>query len=155
MASSEGRQGISLQANRPLGQQIPPAQCTSLHTRLAEIDAEMADLQARLKRLTVERRPIATTLDAIIYPILTIPPEITAEIFIHYVALDEWVELHNCASRPLLLASICSVWRLIALNLRSIWGNLKISPRSKISAAKKTAAVLDATCRQSSTRPRH
>jgi hypothetical protein len=87
-----------------------PSRCsayTSARTRLAEIDAEIADLEARLKCLTVERRPIARAPNAIVYLILTLPPEITAEIFILYVALDEWVDLRDSASGP-------SSWRAFA-----------------------------------------
>ncbi|KAJ6509125.1 hypothetical protein DFH09DRAFT_861760, partial [Mycena vulgaris] len=89
--------------------------------RLAEIDAEITELQARLSHLAVTRKPLADALESIVYPILTLPPEITAEIFIHYCALSPWTILHESRSGPLLLANICRTWRGIAINLRSIW----------------------------------
>ncbi|KAJ6509102.1 hypothetical protein DFH09DRAFT_1436700 [Mycena vulgaris] len=104
----------------------PPA--TALRIRLAEIDSEIGELQARLDHLAVTRKPVADALESIVYPILTVPPEITTEIFIHYIALNPLVDLHDSRSGPLLLASICRTWRSIAINLRPIWSRIQISP---------------------------
>ncbi|KAJ6568822.1 hypothetical protein B0H19DRAFT_1256530 [Mycena capillaripes] len=49
-------------------------------TRLAEMDAEIADLHARLQDHTLARKPIVEVLKSIISPVLTIPPKTTAEI---------------------------------------------------------------------------
>ncbi|KAF7348960.1 F-box domain-containing protein [Mycena venus] len=56
-----------------------------LRDRLAEIDEEMADLQMQLGRLAAERKPIVEALQSVTYPVLALPPEITAEVFIQYV----------------------------------------------------------------------
>ncbi|KAJ6569331.1 hypothetical protein B0H19DRAFT_1256974 [Mycena capillaripes] len=99
-----------------------------LRVRLAEIDGEMAELQVRLDQLATARIPIANALETIVYPILTIPPEITSEIFRQYVAEyplhlpDSYTD--SCG--PPLLASICGAWRHIALNLQVIWSNITI-----------------------------
>ncbi|KAJ7617862.1 hypothetical protein FB45DRAFT_1034100 [Roridomyces roridus] len=111
--------------------------CSSniVRARLAEIDSETKALQARLAVLARERRPIADALRGIVYPgVVDLPPEITAEIFLHYVVYGEiggtdpktigWTPLSSCS--PLVLASTCRTWREIALSLPSIWSNVNI-----------------------------
>ncbi|KAF7347134.1 F-box domain-containing protein [Mycena venus] len=97
----------------------------SLRTRLMEIDAEMADLHARLQQLAVARRPVVEALRSIIYPILTLPPEITAEIFKQCVDETITVARANWLG-PLVLSSVCRAWRHIGFNLKSIWSNICI-----------------------------
>ncbi|KAJ7139258.1 hypothetical protein C8R44DRAFT_764132 [Mycena epipterygia] len=105
----------------------------ALRTRLAEIDEEMADLQSRLSRLAVARRPIVQSLQSVFYPVITLPPEVSAEIFLHYVdsahiggsgTLPHPPRKGGCG--PLLLASICRTWRDIALALQPIWSSMQL-----------------------------
>ncbi|KAJ7673814.1 hypothetical protein DFH06DRAFT_954437, partial [Mycena polygramma] len=52
-------------------------------------------------------------LAEIVYPVLTLPPEITAQIFVQAVKpLDK----ASSTSAPLLLLRICRQWRTIALS---------------------------------------
>ncbi|KAJ6569276.1 hypothetical protein B0H19DRAFT_1350209 [Mycena capillaripes] len=100
----------------------------ALRVRLADIDAEMTELQARLDHLAMVRIPVAEALQSIVYPILTIPPEITAEIFLHHVA-DHPLRLpysYANLNGPPLLACICRTWRQIALNLQVIWSDITV-----------------------------
>ncbi|KAJ6569353.1 hypothetical protein B0H19DRAFT_1373548 [Mycena capillaripes] len=83
----------------------------------------MADLQARVKHLA--SAPIVAALKSIIFPVLTIPPEITAEIFVRYVDKPHGEALAEHGGGPLLLASVCKEWRHIALGLQSIWANIR------------------------------
>ncbi|KAJ7020224.1 hypothetical protein C8F04DRAFT_198418 [Mycena alexandri] len=101
-----------------------------LRTRLAVFDAEIAQLQTSLDQLILARAPVASALDSIVYPILTLPPEITAEIFLHYVD-DEPLKLpksyrRNRISGPPLLASVCQAWRGIAIHLQTLWSDIKV-----------------------------
>ncbi|KAK7063466.1 hypothetical protein R3P38DRAFT_2818663 [Favolaschia claudopus] len=116
---------------------------SALRARLGEIDAELAELHTRIETLSAERKPIAATLDSIVYPILTLPVEITSEIFTHHVyglqdpevADDDGsrlclVELGTATSAgPLLLAQICRTWRVIALDTPSLWSRVQIPSR--------------------------
>ncbi|KAJ6569284.1 hypothetical protein B0H19DRAFT_692647 [Mycena capillaripes] len=111
------------------GPSVPPLPSDphALRVRLAEIDGEMAELRARIEQLARARLPIANALESIVYPIVTLPTEITIEIFLHYVTdplrlPDSYTDL----SGPPLLASICRVWRHIALNLQVIWSNIAV-----------------------------
>ncbi|KAJ7649538.1 hypothetical protein DFH06DRAFT_1208451 [Mycena polygramma] len=104
-----------------------PTGCSneSLRTRLAEIDAEIGDLYARLDSLSVSREHISDALKTIVYPVLTIPSEITSDIFQHCVSDTIGIK------QSLALASVCRAWRHIALDLRSLWANLCIPISSR------------------------
>ncbi|KAJ7159477.1 hypothetical protein C8R46DRAFT_1286668 [Mycena filopes] len=89
----------------PRSSEPPASSPASLRATLAEIDAELASLRARVEELAAARKPIMDALKSIVYPILTIPVEITAEIFLH----------------------VCTQWRAVALNLQPIiWSRLRI-----------------------------
>ncbi|KAJ7181572.1 hypothetical protein C8R43DRAFT_1229410 [Mycena crocata] len=53
-----------------------------LRTRLADADATVADLKWRLYNVEDFRKDIQRQLDQVVYPVLTLPHEITSEIFI-------------------------------------------------------------------------
>ncbi|KAJ7473940.1 hypothetical protein FB451DRAFT_1367009 [Mycena latifolia] len=137
-----------------------PSGKAALRAHLAQLDAEIERLQTRLGELAIARKPVADALGSIVYPILSIPPEITAEIFMEYVAADAqpnddpWsiglpehlltanphfdksdgpllTNLHATEGGPLLLASVCRAWRDIALSLPTLWCRLRMSPASR------------------------
>ncbi|KAJ7474272.1 hypothetical protein FB451DRAFT_1248464 [Mycena latifolia] len=99
-----------------------------LRTRLAELDAEVDALEARLHVLAEERRRVIRSLDSITYPVLTLPPEITAHIFSHYVDNPHIGRTNTPGRGPLLLASVCREWRNICLSVGSLWASLRIYP---------------------------
>ncbi|KAJ7159476.1 hypothetical protein C8R46DRAFT_1354204 [Mycena filopes] len=86
---------------------LPPSSTASLRTALAEIDAELAALRARVEELAAARKPI-----------------ITAAIFLLCVDVAEISDKSPCA--PLVLASVCQQWRAVALHLEPIWSRLQI-----------------------------
>ncbi|KAJ7743598.1 hypothetical protein B0H16DRAFT_1008011 [Mycena metata] len=120
-----------------------------LRHRLAEIDDEMTDLQTRLERLAAERRPIVEALRSVSYPVVTLPPEITAEIFLHYVDIAHIGHHGNIpivpggagGHGPLLLASICRAWRAIAIDLQPIWAKFEL--RARLGGALSTQKLLE------------
>ncbi|KAJ6569270.1 hypothetical protein B0H19DRAFT_1373499 [Mycena capillaripes] len=105
---------------------LPPDR-NALRVRLVEIDGEMAKLQTRLDQLARDL-PIANALDSLVYAILTLPAEISAEIFLQYVAEHplHLPDSYTSLSRPPLLACICRTWRQIALNLQEIWSDITV-----------------------------
>ncbi|KAJ6605306.1 hypothetical protein DFH09DRAFT_886391, partial [Mycena vulgaris] len=56
--------------------------------------------------------------------VLTLPPEITSEIFIHSVESNRWEDRTEATSTPLLLLQICRLWRATALSTPALWTNL-------------------------------
>ncbi|KAJ7120305.1 hypothetical protein C8R44DRAFT_787901 [Mycena epipterygia] len=81
----------------------------------SEIRSRLLEIEKQEERLRVERKNLLGSLDSIVYPVLTLPPEITSEIFIHCV--------RGCYIRqgPLLVASVCKAWRTIALTTPTLW----------------------------------
>ncbi|KAJ7679139.1 hypothetical protein DFH06DRAFT_505892 [Mycena polygramma] len=134
----------------------------SLRTRLTKIDAEIAEVPAKFGPLTNERNDVLAALKSIVYPILTLPPEITIEIFLQYVA-DERLRLPTSYVPPLrgppLLASICRAWRRIALSLGKIWADVIVGQTTEmlfqccLARAGQQPLLLDMDIRQPYSRP--
>jgi hypothetical protein len=72
--------------------------------RLADLDAQILDLERSLSALRSQRQPVYEHLSAYTYPVLTLPNEITTEIFIHFLPnYPSWPPLTGPNS-PTLLA---------------------------------------------------
>ncbi|KAJ7085015.1 hypothetical protein C8R43DRAFT_1174403, partial [Mycena crocata] len=99
-----------------------------LRLRLTEIEEQLLQIQGRpdnrlknerQRRLLNEKTSVQESLDLIIYPILTIPAEITTEIFLH--CLPENPAHPSATEAPMLLGAICRVWREIAYSNPRLW----------------------------------
>ncbi|KAF7334987.1 F-box domain-containing protein [Mycena venus] len=87
---------------------------SNTRSRLAQIEKAIARLEAQLAALRAERDQIRGSL---CYPILTLPTEITIEIFMCYAVF------HGIGI-PLLLASVCRLWRAIAFSAGELWATI-------------------------------
>ncbi|KAJ7120207.1 hypothetical protein C8R44DRAFT_623999, partial [Mycena epipterygia] len=82
----------------------------------------LAQLNNLLETLSAEREQLQAASDSIIYPVLSLPPEITSLIFIHCVPFPEAsFPRPSPLDAPLLLAQICRQWRDIAINTQELW----------------------------------
>ncbi|KAJ7799950.1 hypothetical protein B0H14DRAFT_2901345 [Mycena olivaceomarginata] len=72
-----------------------------LRARLARVDASILELTLRWESLEDTRQSIQRQLDSVVYPILTLPHEITDT---------------DVTKAPLLLLQVCRTWRDIALS---------------------------------------
>ncbi|KAJ7757583.1 hypothetical protein B0H16DRAFT_1885596 [Mycena metata] len=119
-----------------------------LRTRLAELDGSITELKLRLKVLEDARVPIQRQLDDIIYPVLTLPPEILSDIFIRCLsapppAFDDCkTYAPNTKLAPLLLLQVCRTWRDIALSTPFLWSSLHLGPK-EVRGAKIDKIVAD------------
>ncbi|KAJ7698126.1 hypothetical protein B0H17DRAFT_341680 [Mycena rosella] len=66
----------------------------------------------RRRRLNKEKTAIQQSIDLIVYPILTIPVEITSEIFLH--CLPDEPQRPSVSTTPMLLGAVCREWSDIA-----------------------------------------
>ncbi|KAJ7762562.1 hypothetical protein B0H16DRAFT_1311801, partial [Mycena metata] len=105
----------------------------TLRRRLASVDSQLEAeslpsrhsprlKEERQRRLTEEKITIQSSLDSIVYPILTLPVEITAEIFFH--CLPRHPSFPSARIAPMLLGRICRQWRNIACSTPRLWAHL-------------------------------
>ncbi|KAJ6536780.1 hypothetical protein DFH09DRAFT_93389 [Mycena vulgaris] len=109
-----------------------------LRKRLAELDAQIVEQKLVLDELERKRTATVGELYATAaYPVLTLPVEITADIFIRCLpdpppfpcpfdedSISMGHELRTTA--PLILLGVCRVWRDIALDTPTLWSTLNI-----------------------------
>ncbi|KAK7054108.1 hypothetical protein R3P38DRAFT_2854723 [Favolaschia claudopus] len=99
-----------------------------LRKRLAELDREIASKRRKLFKLEKTRSAVETELHAAAtYPILTLPVEITAEIFLWLRDLQPLCVPRCQMSGTIAVAGVCRAWRAIALATPRLWSNLRIN----------------------------
>ncbi|KAJ7693884.1 hypothetical protein B0H17DRAFT_840283, partial [Mycena rosella] len=74
-----------------------------------------------LDSLQTQLQNVQHQLDAIVYPVLTLPPEITSEIFVHCLPDRRKWDVVNPKEAPLLLMHVCSAWRNITISTPALW----------------------------------
>ncbi|KAJ7918342.1 hypothetical protein B0H13DRAFT_2321513 [Mycena leptocephala] len=102
-----------------------PLQADRLH--IAEIEAQILDLERSLYALRAEKTLVQERLDSYKYPVLTLPNEIVSEIFIQfppdYPACPPLTGLLS----PTTLLLICRKWRQLALTTPALWSALLLT----------------------------
>ncbi|KAJ7223919.1 hypothetical protein C8J57DRAFT_1731382 [Mycena rebaudengoi] len=105
-----------------------------LRIQLSEVDELITQQKRALEELEARHTSIRLQLDCVAYPVLTLPFEITSEIFIHCLPerpspiIDRHDELPAAAlEAPILLLRICKEWRRIALAVPALWSTLQLS----------------------------
>ncbi|KAJ7178174.1 hypothetical protein C8R46DRAFT_988315 [Mycena filopes] len=101
--------------------------------RLVDIAARLQDLERSLRTLSAEKDLLETEqdllqdrLDAYTYPVLTLPPEVVSEIFLHFLPVYPKRVPDTGLSSPVVLTQICRLWREIALSTPRLWRTFKI-----------------------------
>ncbi|KAJ7257282.1 hypothetical protein C8J57DRAFT_550171, partial [Mycena rebaudengoi] len=84
----------------------------------SQIRSRLAELDELIGSLVAERRRLQADLDSIVYPILSLPTEVTVENFHHRLPAKS---RPSRLEAPLLLGQICHQWREIALAAPSLW----------------------------------
>ncbi|KAF7298761.1 hypothetical protein MIND_00823600 [Mycena indigotica] len=97
---------------------------SALRAELHQINQQI-DLQRRvLYDLEVSRFAVQSKLSQLaVYPILTLPPELTSEIFVHCLPEDSWADIYEA---PLLLTRVCRTWAHIAASTPALWRSLRL-----------------------------
>ncbi|KAJ7192009.1 hypothetical protein GGX14DRAFT_578458 [Mycena pura] len=104
---------------------------TSAHKRaaLAKLEVEIVQsktyAEGHISALEEKRRAILDCLSGVVYPILTLPPEITSRIFIHCLP-DHGRVRPSLRCAPLVLTQICGHWRAVALSTCELWSSLDV-----------------------------
>ncbi|KAJ7073855.1 hypothetical protein C8F01DRAFT_3823 [Mycena amicta] len=95
-------------------------------TRLSDVEEEIQRFETHLAALHTEKEQIRRRLDEYAYPVLTLPNEITTEIFVHYLPpYPDYPPFVGMGS-PAHLLGICRLWRSIALHSPALWRSMKL-----------------------------
>ncbi|KAJ6503903.1 hypothetical protein C8R45DRAFT_974055 [Mycena sanguinolenta] len=92
-----------------------------LRQRLSDLNATISHHESVLQGLKQQRSAILSELNLVAYPVLTLPPEITAEIF--KWCIDTGMRLLP-STAPLLLTRICRAWRALAFSTPALWDTI-------------------------------
>ncbi|KAJ7444048.1 hypothetical protein FB451DRAFT_1568526 [Mycena latifolia] len=106
----------------------PPEQRAALAKIKSQIMGYKTDierLEKDIERLEKEGKAFEATLSLVVYPVLTLPIEITSRIFVHCLPTHGRVEPSRYAA-PLVLAQICHHWRDIAVSTCALWSSMYI-----------------------------
>ncbi|KAF8183318.1 hypothetical protein K438DRAFT_1839265 [Mycena galopus ATCC 62051] len=90
-------------------------------SRLEDLAAQILDLERSISALRTEQALVQQKLDAYKYPVLTLPNEITAEIFIHFLPVYPARPPLTGIDSPTSLTRICRKWRDVALATPALW----------------------------------
>ncbi|KAJ7629784.1 hypothetical protein DFH06DRAFT_1480328 [Mycena polygramma] len=92
--------------------------------RVAELQAQIMQLEQAVSQLRIEQSRVQQRLDSYRYPVLTLPNELICEIFMHVLPpYPDFPHLIGPLS-PLPLTQICRRWREIALGTGELWSAL-------------------------------
>ncbi|KAF7300793.1 F-box domain-containing protein [Mycena kentingensis (nom. inval.)] len=95
---------------------------SELRAQIDKLAGAISDLENRAAVLRAQQTQLECALAAIVYPVLTIPHEITSEILVRAAPssshFDRW---------PLVAASVCRQWRQIALSAPALWSTLALT----------------------------
>ncbi|KAJ7153405.1 hypothetical protein C8R43DRAFT_1235392 [Mycena crocata] len=101
-----------------------------LRTRLQRFDADIAQHELSLRSLREARTAILEELRlALIYPVLTLPFEITSQIFLDCLPRDSFEFNRRYPSQdeaPVVFTRVCRSWRAVALSTSALWTNVHI-----------------------------
>ncbi|KAJ6579258.1 hypothetical protein DFH09DRAFT_1361035 [Mycena vulgaris] len=119
-----------------------PSILSTLSEELEGYDVEIADLQERLERLTVERKALRAhyaNCQSLLAPIRRLPSETLVEIFdlcwcsftpaFEDVGSESiYTELRRLARAPLLdLSQVCARWHAIVMGTPSLWATVELA----------------------------
>ncbi|KAJ7149647.1 hypothetical protein C8R46DRAFT_1125688 [Mycena filopes] len=95
--------------------------------RVAELEAQILQLQDRIRELDAEKGVAEERLDRYCYPVLSLPNEITSEIFTQFLPTFPLCPPLTGTASPTLLTHICRAWRAIALNTPTLWRAISLT----------------------------
>ncbi|KAK7017600.1 F-box domain-containing protein [Favolaschia claudopus] len=98
--------------------------------RLVELEMQILEVERTLAALRLQESVARARLNAYKYPVLSLPDEIIAEMFLHFV--PEYPKCSPAAGpcSPMRLTHICRLWREIALATPRLWRALSLPFRS-------------------------
>ncbi|KAL1713060.1 hypothetical protein EV715DRAFT_277574 [Schizophyllum commune] len=115
---------LSSAENERLGRAI--ARTDECLTAIGAKVKELMDLVAQLHEGERELKALRRAQQAYLAPVRKLPPEILSIIFKMYCG-DKSINLFDDRCPPLILSSVCNVWRETILGLHSVWNHFEFS----------------------------
>ncbi|KAJ7161214.1 hypothetical protein C8R46DRAFT_1353820 [Mycena filopes] len=107
----------------------------------ATVTAEITTLERTLSLLRADQLRTQQRLDSYKYPVLTLPNEITSEIFLHFIPpLPAFPPLTGTSS-PTILTQICRQWREIAISIPTLWTAISVGRTSRSALERRIAQL--------------
>ncbi|KAJ7781005.1 hypothetical protein B0H16DRAFT_1877806 [Mycena metata] len=97
-----------------------------LRARYSELAWAISKQQALLNAMMARLQELQTQLDSIVYPVLSLPPEITSEIFLHCTP-EGYRDAVDTRFAPLLLMRVCRAWRQVAISTPALWTTFHVT----------------------------
>ncbi|KAJ7108138.1 hypothetical protein C8R44DRAFT_636666, partial [Mycena epipterygia] len=104
----------------PLASHGNESSAAALRTALAEIHSQITHHKEYIAALEDERDQLEVSLQRVAYPVLTLPAEITSQIFVGCLP-DHGRVRPSPKTAPLSLLRVCRAWREIALSTCQLW----------------------------------
>ncbi|KAJ7053357.1 hypothetical protein C8F01DRAFT_1064881 [Mycena amicta] len=107
------------------------ARIAAIDRNLGQLADQVARLESQISSLRAEKIDLKRELSGLVYPILTLPTEITFEILVQTVAVANPFAVLKCPSPyyALALASVCGAWRDVALSSCALWNQITLDCR--------------------------
>ncbi|KAJ7257086.1 hypothetical protein C8J57DRAFT_1235361 [Mycena rebaudengoi] len=102
---------------------------TELRAHISELDTRILTLEDSLAAAHRERESLQSQLDDYKYPILSLPVDITLEIFIHFLPSYPLRSPLTGSLSPEILGQVCREWREVALGTPRLWRAIEIELR--------------------------
>ncbi|KAK7036094.1 F-box domain-containing protein [Favolaschia claudopus] len=118
--------------------------------RVLEITHQIIQLQRAIAALRDEQVAAQQRLDSYIYPVLTLPNEITSEIFVHFLPPEPGLPEVNSRLSPTRLTHVCRKWRAVAVATPALWKGLRVIVPPSLGRDLKGLASLADMCLQRS-----
>ncbi|KAJ7054550.1 hypothetical protein C8F01DRAFT_1322809 [Mycena amicta] len=96
-----------------------------LRSRLQSIDTDIRTHEQALHALYLVRTQVQEQIEALRYPVVTLPFEITSKIFIDCLP-DDAPAYPVLDDAPLVFTRVCTNWRDVALNTSALWTHLRL-----------------------------
>ncbi|KAJ7668777.1 hypothetical protein DFH06DRAFT_1039284, partial [Mycena polygramma] len=120
-----GHRNGDAQFTAPSGS-LSSSSAPQLRAALEAVNQGILRQQMYLSELDKQQDTLELKLAQIVYPVLSLPPEITARIFVECLPVHGRVRPSPTAP-PLLLAQICRDWRETALNTCELWHSVDVA----------------------------
>ncbi|KAK7026203.1 F-box domain-containing protein [Favolaschia claudopus] len=117
-------------------------QILEIETQISKLQAQISALEGSISVLRTAKQPAQTRLDSYKYPVLTLPPEIVAEIFLHFLPTYPDPPPLTGIRSPIWLSHICCQWRRIALSTCVLWRAINLTGIARDGQLREKGAAL-------------